>query len=169
MLRVILTALLWLAVLTVSPAGAEELRGRVIGVTDGDTLTVLIDGRRQVRIRLAAIDAPEHGQAYGQRSKDALSHAVFGKEVLVEAATHDRFGRLVGKVSVGGNDIGRAQIAAGMAWHYKKYADEQRPADREAYAAAELQARHRRLGLWADPRPIPPWEWRRREAGNASP
>lgn len=136
------------------------LDGRVVGVSDGDTLTLLDADKRQHKIRLSGIDAPESGQAFGSRSKQALSDCAFGKTAIVTGDNTDRYGRTVAKVSVAGVDCNRRQIELGMAWHYKKYAGEQPVAERTAYAAAEDAARGEKRGLWVDPHAMPPWDWR---------
>jgi endonuclease YncB( thermonuclease family) len=156
---------------------ADTLTGRVVGVADGDTITVLDADRRQHKIRLGGIDAPEKaknekdkGQPFGQRSKENLSRLVFGKEVRVEWDKRDRYDRIVGKVWVQPAscptcpktlDAGHAQITVGLAWWYRKYAKEQSAEDRGAYEFSEQEARAKRVGLWSDPDPVPPWEWRR--------
>jgi len=154
-----------MAVVAVSlSAHAERLVGRVVGVADGDTITVLDAGRQQHRIRLAGIDAPEKAQAYGQRSKQSLSDLVFGNSVVVNWDKHDQYGRIIGQVNTpSGQDANRLQIERGMAWHYKQFAKE-RPADESAaYNAAEQRARQQHAGLWADKEPTPPWAWRREQ------
>ena len=147
--------------MAVTAANADQVQGRVVGVADGDTVTVLDDRKVQHKVRLAGIDAPEQGMPYGQRSKQYLSNLVFGKTVTLEGDKVDRYGRTVAKVLLNGRDVNLAQIAAGMAWHYKKYEREQSPADRQSYAAAEAEARAAKLGLWRDAAPLPPWEFRR--------
>ena len=97
-------------------AAADTLRGRVVGVTDGDTTKVLDAANRQEKIRLADIDTPERGQPWGQRSKQALSGLVFGRQVVVEYRKRDRYGRIVGRVFVGDVDISRELVEAGHAW-----------------------------------------------------
>lgn len=149
----------WLLVLP-ALASAETLAGRVVGVTDGDTITVLGAGNVQERIRLAGIDAPEKKQPFGQASKLSLSNLVYDRLVTVEWRKRDRYRRIVGQVFVGGRDAGLEQIRAGMAWHYLKYQSEQAPDDRTRYAGAEVEAKGARRGLWRDPDPIPPWDWR---------
>lgn len=141
---------------------AAELRGQVVGVTDGDTITVLDDQRTQHKIRLAGIDAPEKAQPFGQRSKEHLSNLVFGRAVLVETEKQDRYQRTVGKVLIDGRDTNLAMVVAGMAWHYKKYAGEQSASDRLLYSTAESDAKGTLRGLWADPEAIAPWDWRRK-------
>ena len=142
-------------------AWADTITGRVVGVTDGDTIRVLDAEHVQYKVRLAGIDAPESKQPYGARSKKNLSDLIFGKTVTVEFAKHDRYGRVVGKVLLENVDMDLGQIEVGLAWHYKQYAKEQSLEDRQRYSEAEDRARAGRLGLWLDPRPIPPWEWRR--------
>lgn len=146
-------------------ASAETLIGKVVGVTDGDTVTVLTPLNEQYKIRLAGIDAPEKAQAYGQRSKEKMSDLVFGKPVSVEWNKRDRYQRIVGKVSIADKDAGLALVSAGLAWHYKKYEMDQSPIDRERYAAAEGRARTARFGLWGDADSVPPWEWRADKRG----
>ena len=143
------------------PAYAAELPGTVVGVHDGDTVTVLDATRRQHKIRLAGIDAPELSQAFGRVSRQHLADQVAGRTVVIEWTKRDKYQRLVGKVLLNGRDINITQIEAGLAWHYKKYATEQNPDDRQRYARAEEQARAARLGLWQDGRSVPPWEYRK--------
>ena len=149
------------AALFATPTAAIEFVGKVVGVTDGDTLTVLTAQRQQHRVRLSGIDAPEKGQAFGQVSKQHLSDLAYDKTVSVVFHKRDRYRRILGQVLVNGADAGLDQIETGMAWHYKRYEREQSPEDRVAYARAEETARAERRGLWRDPRPVPPWEFRR--------
>lgn len=136
------------------------LVGTVVGVTDGDTITVLDDQKTQHKIRLAGIDAPEKSQPFGQQSKEYLSSLVFDHRVTVETGKQDRYRRTVGKVIIDGRDANLAQVVAGMAWHYKKYEGEQSPSDRLLYADAEREAREVRRGLWQSGFAIQPWVWR---------
>lgn len=155
-----------------APALSESLHGRVVGVSDGDTITVLDADHRQYKIRLSGIDAPEKAQPFGQRSKENLSHLVFGRDVTVEWRKKDRYGRTIGKVLVAELtchestcpkilDACHAQVVAGMAWWYRQYAKEQESGDANRYEQSEQEARIRRIGLWSDPQPTPPWEWRK--------
>ncbi|HEV7392579.1 MAG TPA: thermonuclease family protein [Burkholderiales bacterium] len=152
-----------------APASAAQLFGRVVAVADGDTVTVLEESNLQYKVRLAAIDAPERRQAYGERAKQHLSALVYGKTVLVLWEKRDRYGRIVGHVFARdcspldcrySLDAGLEQIKAGLAWHYRQYEKEQAPAERLRYAALEQQARARREGLWSDAEPVPPWTYR---------
>lgn len=128
---------------------------RVVGVADGDTLTALSLGRRQIKCRLYGIDAPEKKQAYGQASKLSLAELTFGREAQIEVVDRDRYGRSVCRIAVAGVDINREQIARGMAWMYRQYTS-----DRD-YQEAELVARTRRIGIWREAEPTPPWAFRK--------
>ena len=149
-------ALIW-ASLTVMSA---EITGRVVGVSDGDTITVLVGGHESVKVRLVGIDAPEKAQPFGAVSKRNLSDHVYGKSVTVETTKKDRYGRVLGRVLINGTDVCLEQIRAGLAWHYKQYANEQPEGLRQSYSAAEQQARQGKVGLWSVPNQIPPWEFR---------
>ncbi len=149
--------------LCLTPAAyAETIVGRVVAVSDGDTLIVLDASNTQHKIRLSGIDAPERRQSFGEVSKQNLARLVFGKTVVVDWANRDRYRRIVGKVIVSRTDANLAQVKAGLAWHYRQYLKTQPAADRLSYAAAERRARTKRLGLWADAAPVPPWEFRRK-------
>jgi endonuclease YncB( thermonuclease family) len=149
-----------------------DITGRVVSVTDGDTIKVLDANNTQYKVRLTGIDAPEKKQPYGRASTKKLASMVAGKEVLVESSKNDRYGRVLGKVwvqpadcpSCGKTlDANHAQILSGMAWWYRYYAREQPPEDRGRYESAEDEARARGWGLWADPNPINPYDWRKGE------
>lgn len=141
-------------------SAAEEFRGRIVGITDGDTLAVLTPARVQKKVRLAGIDAPEKGQAFGQAAKRQLSELAFQQEASVRWDKEDRYGRIVGVVVVNGEDVGLALLRSGFAWHFKRYAHDQSASERIAYSKAEDQAKAARLGLWRDPQAVPPWEYR---------
>jgi len=148
---------------------AAQLECRVIGVADGDTLTCLTADRKSERIRLRGIDAPESKQPFGQRSKQNLSDLAYGKPALVDWQKRDRWKRIIGTVWVEPADCpgcgytldtGRAQLATGMAWWFKRYANDQPREERHAYAFEEFEARSRSVGLWRDSVSVPPWDWR---------
>lgn len=143
------------------PSLADALYGKVVGVSDGDTITVLDAQKVTHKIRLSGIDAPEKAQAFGERAKQQLSDWVFQESVRVIHDKTDRYGRIVGKVTLNGEDVNIQMIHAGLAWHYKAYEDEQPAVDRVAYPLAELNARRKAIGLWGDAEPLPPWDWRR--------
>ena len=148
---------------------ASEILGRVVAVSDGDSITVLASDNRQVKVRLAGIDAPERSQSFGQSSRRNLSDLVFGKEVRVSVVDTDRYGRIVGIVYVpvpGPNgeiviDVDLAQIESGHAWAYRSYLRTLHSETAKRYTAAEANAKDRRQGLWTEKEPEPPWEWRR--------
>ena len=143
------------------PAFAQaDIQGKVVGILDGDTVTVLDSDQVQHRVRLSGIDAPEKRQAFGQRSKESLSDCAFDKQAVIEGSKFDRYKRLVGKVVVNGQDCNLSQVKLGLAWHYKKYQKEQLVQDRQVYATEEDTARLKKLGLWSEPSPTPPWEFR---------
>ena len=141
---------------------ATTITGTVVKVADGDTITLLDTTNIRHKIRLSGIDAPEKSQPYGMRSKKSLSDLVFGQMVRVDTYKADRFGRELGKVQFKGQDVNLEQLKRGLAWHYKAYEREQTPEDRRLYVSAEKEATSAHLGLWQDPAPVPPWEWRRR-------
>lgn len=137
------------------------LVGEVVAVADGDTVTVLDEGKRQHRVRLAGIDAPEKRQAFGNKSRQALASMVFRQRVVVESQKVDRYGRLIGKVFVGNVDVSLALLDLGLAWHYKEYQSEQSAEDRLSYSKSESIAHVKGVGLWQDRNPTPPWDFRR--------
>ncbi|MGA8053001.1 MAG: thermonuclease family protein [Burkholderiales bacterium] len=134
----------------------------MIAVHDGDTITVLDREHIQHRVRLGGIDAPENGQRYSRAARNELARRVFERWVRVEWNKIDAYGRLIGKVTQAGQDAGRDQLAAGMAWWLRPFAYEQSLADQQEYADVEARAREQRRGLWRDRNPVPPWVWRRK-------
>jgi endonuclease YncB( thermonuclease family) len=147
-----------------------------IGGIDGNTVYVLDAAKEQHKIRLAGIDAPERGQPFGKKSKERMSELVAGEDVTVDWHKKDRWGRLIGTVWAALPDCradscpktlnaGLALLTPGLAWHFKKYAHERTEEDRERYAFAEEEARAKKAGLWSEPNPIPPWEWRKGQRG----
>jgi endonuclease YncB( thermonuclease family) len=159
LLRLITATLLILASLGVY---GKEITGRVVAVADGDTATVLVAGRQQIRVRLAAIDAPERAQPFGNRSKQALSKLVFGKDVVVRITDTDRYKRTVGIIMLGETDVNLEMVRLGYAWVYRQYVIDLPRAQALQYSAAEDIARRKERGLWVDKDPTPPWEWRRK-------
>ena len=129
---------------------------RVVGVSDGDTIKVLTDDKREIKIRLANIDTPERHQPYGKRAKQTLSDLIFRKRVEIRTQKIDRYGRTVALVLLDGVDVSAIMVTKGMAWVYRKYNKDSSLID------IEREARSSKRGLWADPNPIPPWEWRKR-------
>lgn len=137
--------------------------GKVIDVHDGDTIKLLDDKKQQYKCRFNGIDAPELKQDFGNRSQKSLADLVAGKQVTIEYDKIDKYGRFVCKVLVGDLDVNLEQVKRGMAWHYKKYQNEQSETDRIAYSEAEINAKNNKLGLWLQPDPTEPSAWRRGE------
>lgn len=129
----------------------------MFGVSDGDTIKVRCGQGEQVTIRLSGIDAPEKKQAFGQSSKEALSAFCFQVQANITPKTKDRYGRTVADVECRGKDVGAEQVRTGMAWVYDKYSK-----GYESLYPLQDAAKAARVGLWADPEPIPPWVWRHR-------
>jgi len=136
-------------------ANAETITGQVVGVDDGDSITVLQGGKVQHKIRLAEIDAPEKSQPFGQQAKQSLSQMCFGKQATIEDRGREFHGRPLGRVWCDGVDVTAEQVRGGMAWVYDRYVT-----DRSLYSLQDA-ARAARHGLWADADPVPPWEWRK--------
>ena len=139
---------------------AETLTGRIVGVSDGDTLTLLSAEHVPHKIRIAGIDAPEKKQPFGEKAKASLSALAYNRSVEADCRKVDRYRRNVCVVFVGGKDVGLEQINAGMAWWYQQYAKEQTQQERIDYEHAESLAKRHRYGLWNSANPMPPWEWR---------
>lgn len=134
---------------------ANLLVGTVVSIADGDTLTVLDETNTQHKVRLQGIDTPESGQPFGTRAREALAEKVFQQRVDVSWSERDRYQRILGDVHAGGRWINRELVAEGWAWHYRQYSAD------PVLAEAEGTARAAGRGLWSDPHPIPPWDWRR--------
>ena len=135
-------------------ADAVTLNGRVAHVVDGDTLDVMVQGKR-VRVRILDIDAPEQGQPAGHRSRQSLIAICGGEPAQVEGDKHDRNGRMLARVRCNGVDAGAEQVRRGMAWVFVRYAPVDSP-----LLCDRAEARAARRGLWATLQPVAPWEWR---------
>lgn len=146
--------LLLLLLLLAQPAWAEVVVGKVVRVSDGDTLTLLVD-RKQLKVRLIEIDAPESKQAFGERSRKSLGEMCAGQQATVRYSNRDRYGRVLGRVQCQGVDANAEQVRRGMAWVYDRYVT-----DRSLYAL-QTDARAAHVGLWADKHPTAPWDWRK--------
>ncbi len=150
-------ALILLSILPLEPPETvATFTGKVVSISDGDTLTMLVD-RKQVKVRLEGIDAPEKSQAFGAKAKDALTELVAGKVVTIHKTGEDRYGRTLARVHLESEEINSLMVARGFAWHYRQYSKD------KMLAELEDKARSERVGLWADARPVPPWEFRRTE------
>lgn len=147
--------------LLAGPLWAAEYAGKIISISDGDTITLLVpDGAsfKQVKVRLGEIDTPESAQPYGARAKQTLSDLAFGKQARVIEQDRDRYGRTVGRVYVGGVDVNAEMIRQGAAWAYRQYLKDQ------SLLTLEQQAKAAKRGLWALPEAqrCPPWDWRKK-------
>ena len=139
------------------PKILDTLQGKVVSVTDGDTVQIQVEAdKAPLKVRLDGIDAPEKKQAFGEKSKYALSYLVYGKEVTLEKTGEDRYGRTLGIIKVDGVNANSKMIEYGWAWHYKEYNKDERLAELEA------NAREQKRGLWLDATaPVPPWDYRK--------
>lgn len=139
----------------------------VVGVNDGDTVTVFfVNEKRQQKIRLATIDAPEYAQPYGRKSRQHLSDLVYRKMIKLKELGRDKYGRIIGEIFLNEKNINVEQIKSGFAWHYKHHEGQQSFEERLIYSQAEKYARENRLGVWQDDNPIPPWDYRRETPRN---
>lgn len=123
-------------------------------ILDGDTVEALLEDKTRLRVRLESIDAPERGQAFSARSSEALAELVFGKDVKIDRTGEDRYGRTLAWLHVDGKNVNEEMVREGLAWHYRRYSKS------PALQVREDEAKMARRGLWADERPIPPWEFR---------
>ncbi|CAE6778379.1 Uncharacterized endonuclease [Nitrospira defluvii] len=154
-MRFLLVALF--TVLLAVPVLAGVYSGQVVGVIDGDTIDVLHNGKAE-RIRLNGIDCPEKSQSYGQKAKQAASALVFSKEVTLHTFEEDKYGRTIGNVLLAdGTNVNQELVKEGWCWWYRKYAP-----GNTVLEGLENEAREARKGLWVDPQPVPPWQWRKR-------
>ncbi len=144
-----------LILLFASELYSRDIYGTVIAVADGDTVTVLDESKSQYKIRLSDIDSPEKNQAYGQSSKQFISEIIFSKEVKVTITGQDRYSRYLGTIYLDDINVNAEMISNGFAWVYRKYSDNQKLIQLESIA------QKKKLGLWSDTDPIPPWDFRR--------
>jgi len=144
-----------------SAAQAAQFAGRIVGVIDGDTVRVTRD-LKSVKVRLYGIDCPELKQAGGKEARALVRRLTYGRVLLIESKGKDRYKRIIGRVFLlSGDTLSRELVKAGKCWWYRKYAP-----DDETLSDLEDEAKAARRGLWADPDPVPPWEWRKQRRGN---
>jgi len=145
----------WLTVLfLLSFTALETMVGRVVKVTDGDTINILIDGNKQERIRFLDIDAPETGQPFSEKSRKFVSDMVAGKTVRVEYSRRDQYGRILGTVFVDGKNVSEELLKAGLAWNYY-YSRNKR------YAELEAEAKRKGLNIFSERNPVNPYDYRK--------
>ena len=133
----------------------DTIQGKVVGIADGDTFTMLLDNKTTVKVRLASIDCPERKQPYSAVATKFISDAIFSRQVTVVVDSKDRYGRSIGWVYYDGKNLNEELLKAGLAWHFRKYSKD------EKLQALEDEARENEVGFWEDKNPIPPWDWRR--------
>ncbi|MDB5340948.1 MAG: micrococcal nuclease, partial [Planctomycetaceae bacterium] len=133
-----------------------------VHIADGDTVNLLV-GKETIKIRLDGIDAPESKQAFGTRSKEALAKLIAEKNVIVHKSGEDRYRRTLGTIYLGQTNVNQQLVSDGWAWHYKKYSQDKQLAD------LETKARGAKVGLWADPNPLSPWDFRARQKEKTQP
>ena len=138
-------------------ANSLELIGKVIKVSDGDTITLLTDDKVSHKVRLNDIDAPEKKQPFGNKSRDNLASYIAGEIVTVKYKSKDRYGRVLGTIYFDNLDINLQQVKNGYAWVYKQYSKNQ------TYYKEEQKARDLKKGLWIEKEPIAPWEFRKQK------
>lgn len=139
----------------------------VVAIADGDTLTARCGepgAYEQVKVRIAGIDAPEKAQPFGQRSRQALADLCHRETATIRSTTKDRYGRTVADVQCQGQDVGRTQVAAGLAWVFDRYSE-----GYEDLYPLQRDAKADRRGLWADPVPVAPWDWRQQRRSTPQP
>lgn len=142
-------ALLWSQLLF-----AQELKGKVVSVVDGDTYKVAVNNKT-VKVRLLGIDCPEHDQAYGYRATQVSISLVLNKNIVVKIKGKDLYHRVLGTVFLeNGTNVCAELIKSGYAWKYKYSNDHE-------LEKLELKAKKAKLGLWADPHPVSPWDFKK--------
>jgi endonuclease YncB( thermonuclease family) len=151
-----------LATATALVLNQVSIPGRITGIVEGDTIKVQILAKPQIKVRIAFIDAPEKGQAFDQRAKQAMNELVLGKDVVLQPYTIDRSGRLVARVFIDGQDAGLELLKQGLCWVYEKHVGEASALVQTRYRNAQDVAQAQKAGLWQDPAPVPPWEWRKK-------
>ncbi|MFZ4616548.1 MAG: thermonuclease family protein [Rectinemataceae bacterium] len=154
--KLLLASLVLASVAMFAEKAPATIEGRVVGVHDGDTITVL-QGTTHYKVRLDGIDAPELSQAFGKVSKAFASDFAFGKTALVKVSGKDRYGRYLGEVFVEGRSLNREIVREGLAWHYRQYSKD------AGLAALEAEAHMLGKGLWKDAKPVPPWAYRKKK------
>ena len=149
--------LLFIALLLSATNCFGEDSFRVVGIHDGDSITVLSVEKKQIKIRLEGIDAPELKQAFGSRAREHLSSLIMGKDVTLIVKGEDLYKRTLSKILLGAQDVNLSMVRDGFAWHYSKYSKDKK------FAEAEAEARIKKKGLWMDQNPVAPWDYRSNE------
>ncbi|MEP2469930.1 thermonuclease family protein [Ekhidna sp.] len=135
----------------------DVLQGKIVYVSDGDTYHIILSNSEKERIRLADVDCPEKSQAFGLEAKEFVANMINGKTVSITKYYVDHYERIIASVNIDGKDVATELVSSGLAWHYKRYSDN------EDLSNLEKEARQKGLGLWADPDPLAPWEYRKKK------
>jgi len=143
-------------------ANKETIYARVVGISDGDTITVLAEGNKRMKIRLQGIDAPERSQAFGMRSRQNLAKLIFGKNVQIKSHGLDKYSRTLGVILIEDQDINEQMVKDGFAWFYRRYEKDLTSDQASRYEQAEIEAKENQRGLWVDTNPTPPWDYRKK-------
>ena len=149
--------LLFIALLLSASNSFGQDSFRVVGIHDGDSITVLSVEKKQIKIRLEGIDAPELKQAFGSRAREHLSSLIMGKDVTLIVKGEDLYKRTLSKIFLDAQDVNLSMVRDGFAWHYSKYSKDKK------FAEAEAEARIKKKGLWIDQNPVAPWVYRSKE------
>lgn len=149
--------ILWILMLFLASFQPDTFRTKVIRVIDGDSIVVLVNEKEQVRVRLEGIDCPEKKQDFGQKARQATADLCMGQEVVIQKTGQDVYGRTLAYVYAGGVNVNKELLKRGLAWHFKRYNK-----DKEL-AHLEAKARRKKVGLWSQPNPTPPWEFRKKK------
>jgi len=164
--KFLFSVVVFLILVSVSIAFAmSEVTGKVVGISDGDTITVLTPEKQQLKIRLAGVDTPESKQAFGMKAKQFTSDMVFGKQVRVIEHTKDRYGRTVAFVYAGNQFLNEELVKSGFAWVYNQYCNYDVC---QAWQGFQESARSQKIGLWADQNPEAPWDFRKNKRAGQS-
>lgn len=165
MTKILSTFILLGIIFTGTECFALEVSGKVVGVLDGDTLTLNTTTGEYLKVRLKEVDAPEAGQTFGRQAKQFVESLLLGKSAKVKYSGVDRYGRAIGEVILpDGRNLNRELVRSGLAWHYRVHF----PVD-ESIRELEYQAWKLKAGLWVDPSAIPPWEFRREKSSSLEP
>lgn len=148
-------------VLLLSVSTNADFQGKVVSVSDGDTVNVLDKNNKLYKVRLAWIDAPEMGQDFGRKSKENLSKMIFNKMVFVQSSERDQYGRDLGVIYLNGVNVNKSQVQSGMAWAYKYYIDKSKNAELKDYLILQDLAKKQKKGLWSGSSPVEPYLFRR--------
>ena len=148
--------------LGISKSHSEVFRGDVARIVDGDTITLLLEDNKKIKVRLLGIDTPELDQPHGTEARDYLIHMILGQSTTCICTKQDRYKRWVCQVLIGDVDVNWLLVRDGFAWWYRYYKHEQSAEDQLRYEEAELIAKRQRIGIWSDEGSVPPWEWRRK-------